>query len=129
MSDLRRLVWRFEAGSATALALREEFSEKISSILQRKSNLNDQLSTITRSGVADAARQLFDQAVDDARRSVMAGSFAESLRLFETAAASLLILEQAAAARARIAATSRDRDLLSHASWRFAARTQAGPQT
>ena len=48
MSDLRRLVWRFEAGSATALALREEFSEKISSILQRKSNLNDQLSTITR---------------------------------------------------------------------------------
>jgi hypothetical protein len=112
MSNLSRLVWRFDAGLASALELRAEFSDEISVLLERSLEARSRPTWIMQAEAVRACTTVFDRALDQARRTVTAGSFADGLRYLEEAGASLRRMEQAKSAQIQIENAARERDHL-----------------
>jgi hypothetical protein len=97
VNDLRRLLWRFEAHVASADVLRKPYSEKISELLQNKfknsiEHLIARFPNIAEFGV------MFDQAIDEARRYLVAGMYRQCLKEIDRASVILMTFDKAALA-------------------------------
>jgi len=101
MSDLLRLLWRFEAHVVSSDIMRTAYFDVISQLVQLKSDRSARFSISAVPHVMTLDRNL-DHAIDEARRYLVACDFRQCLREIEVATKTNVSINQAAMAALEI---------------------------